>query len=120
MLPRPFDRTLTMQNPSYSEPRIDYKAAHYSADQAGRAELAKDVAALANGIGGVLVLGLAEDRRSSIPSAVTPVELTDGKVRQIRQAIASNLRPTPRIELFTKHDQPGSNQGILLIAVPRS
>ncbi|MCX4427022.1 AlbA family DNA-binding domain-containing protein [Streptomyces mirabilis] len=99
---------------------LDYKGPHYSADQAGRAELAKDVAALANGIGGVLVLGLAEDRRTSIPNAVTPVELTDGKARQIRQTIASNLRPTPRIELFPKHDQPGSIQGILLIAVPRS
>ncbi|MFC9646513.1 helix-turn-helix domain-containing protein [Streptomyces mirabilis] len=99
---------------------LDYKGPHYSADQAGRAELAKDVAALANGIGGVLVLGLAEDRRTSIPNAVTPVELTDGKVRQIRQTIASNLRPPPRIELFPKHDQPGSIQGILLIAVPRS
>lgn len=99
---------------------LDYKATHYSADPAGRAELTKDVAALANGIGGVLVLGLAEDRRSLFPTAVTPVEFTDGKLRQIRQAVASNLRPTPRIELFPKHDQPGSNQGILAIAVPRS
>ncbi|MCX5063823.1 ATP-binding protein [Streptomyces sp. NBC_00452] len=99
---------------------LDYKGPHYNADQAGRTELAKDVAALANGTGGVLVLGLAEDRRTSIPGAVTPVELTDGKLRQIRQAIASNLRPTPRIELFTKPDQSGSNQGILFIAVPRS
>ncbi|QIY68887.1 helix-turn-helix domain-containing protein [Streptomyces sp. RLB1-33] len=108
-------------NPDAKEDEdLDYKAAHYSADQAGRTELAKDVAALANGIGGVLVLGFAEDRRTSIPSAVTPVELTDGKLRQIRQAIASNLRPTPRIELLTKPDQPGSHQGILLIAVPRS
>ncbi|MGY4928564.1 AlbA family DNA-binding domain-containing protein [Streptomyces sp. 900105755] len=102
------------------EEDLDYKGPHYSADQAGRAELAKDVAALANGTGGVLVLGLAEDRQTSVPRAETPVELTDGKLRQIRQAVASNLRPTPRIELFTKPDQPGSNQGILLIAVPRS
>ncbi|MFG2368216.1 helix-turn-helix domain-containing protein [Streptomyces mirabilis] len=79
--------------------------------------MAKDVAALANGIGGVLVLGLAEDRRSLFPTAVTPVELTDGKLWHIRQAVASNLRPTLRIELFTKHDQPGSNQGILVAAV---
>ncbi len=108
-------------NPDAKEDEdLDYKAAHYSADQAGRTELAKDVAALANGIGGVLVLGVAEDRRSLFPTAVTPVELTDGKLRQIRQAVASNLRPTPRIELFAKHDQPGSDQGILLIAVPRS
>ncbi|WP_328698046.1 AlbA family DNA-binding domain-containing protein [Streptomyces sp. NBC_00342] len=99
---------------------LEFKAPHYSADQAGRTELAKDVAALANGTGGVLILGLAEDRSTSIPCAVTPVELTDGKLRQIRQALASNLRPTPRIELFTKPDQLGSNQGILLIAVPRS
>ncbi|MFE2719485.1 helix-turn-helix domain-containing protein [Streptomyces mirabilis] len=110
-----------MDNPDAREDEdLDYKGPHYRADQVGRTELAKDVAALANGIGGVLVLGLAEDRQTSIPKAVTPVELTDKKVRQIRQTVASNLRPTPRIDFFAKPDQPGSVQGILLIAVPRS
>ncbi|MFE7529375.1 helix-turn-helix domain-containing protein [Kitasatospora sp. NPDC057542] len=97
---------------------LDYKVAHYGPEK--KAELAKDVAALANTVGGVLVLGLADDRKSRVPTAVVPVELTDGRLRQIRAVIASNLRPVPRIELMAKQDAPGSTQGILLIAVPRS
>ncbi|MFI2207750.1 helix-turn-helix domain-containing protein [Streptomyces sp. NPDC020192] len=68
---------------------LDYKATHYERDN--KAELAKDIAALAN-----------------------------TRLRQIRAIVASNVRPTPRIELIAKEDAPGSNQGILLIAVPRS
>ncbi|WUH90441.1 ATP-binding protein [Streptomyces sp. NBC_00433] len=97
---------------------LDYKASHYEAEK--KAELAKDVAALANTSGGVLVLGLADDRKSRIPSAVVPVELTDTRLRQIRSIVASNVRPAPRIELIAKENAPGSNEGILLIAVPRS
>lgn len=97
---------------------LDYKATHYEADK--KTELAKDVAAMANTIGGVLVLGLADDRKSRCPTAVVPVELTDGRLRQIRATVASRVRPTPRIELIAKEDAPGSNKGILLIAVPRS
>lgn len=97
---------------------LDYKATHYEKEK--KAELAKDVAALANTIGGVLVLGLADDRKSRIPTAEVPVELTDARLRQIRATVASNVRPAPRIELIAKEDAPGSNQGILLIAVPRS
>ncbi|MFD5559046.1 AlbA family DNA-binding domain-containing protein [Kitasatospora griseola] len=103
---------------AFEDEDLDYKSIHYAPDK--KAELAKDVAAMANTIGGVLVLGLAEDRKSRCPSAVVPVELTDGRLRQIRATVASNLRPAPRIELIAKEDSPGSNQGILLIAVPRS
>ncbi|MGW4984567.1 AlbA family DNA-binding domain-containing protein [Streptomyces mirabilis] len=97
---------------------LDYKATHYEKEK--KSELAKDVAALANTIGGVLVLGLADDRKSRIPTAVVSVELTDTRLRQIRATVASNVRPAPRIELIAKEDAPGSNQGILIIAVPRS
>ncbi len=103
---------------AFEDEDLDYKSIHYAQDK--KTELAKDVAAMANTIGGVLVLGLAEDRKSRCPSAVVPVELTDGRLRQIRATVASNLRPAPRIELIAKEDAPGSNQGILLIAVPRS
>jgi pimeloyl-ACP methyl ester carboxylesterase len=106
-------------NPDAAEGEdLDFKAAHYSPER--KTELAKDVAALANTIGGVLVIGLADDRKSRVPTAAVPVELTDGRLRQIRQTLASNLRPTPRIKLIPKQDSPGSNEGILLIAVGRS
>jgi len=106
-------------NPDAAEGEdLDFKAAHYSPEK--KTELAKDFAALANTIGGVLVIGLADDRKSRVPTAAVPVELTDGRLRQIRQTLASNLRPTPRIELIPKQDSPGSNEGILLIAVGRS
>ncbi|MEV2235837.1 hypothetical protein AB0H69_45810 [Streptomyces phaeochromogenes] len=45
-------------NPEAAEAEdLDYKRPHYASDDKGREELAKDVAALANHRGGVLVLG---------------------------------------------------------------
>ena len=71
---------------------LDYKQANYAADDKGREELAKDVAAFANYLGGVLVLGMAE--AGGIPSKAFDVELHDRHERQIGQVIASNVAPS--------------------------
>ncbi|MYW20990.1 hypothetical protein GT039_36855 [Streptomyces sp. SID2955] len=62
---------------------LDYKRAHYGPDDKGREELAKDVAALANHRGGVLVLGMAEAK--GVPSRVFDVDLDDHHLRRIRR-----------------------------------
>lgn len=47
---------------------LDYKQQHYGSDAKSREELAKDVAALANHIGGILIIGMAESR--GVPSRI--------------------------------------------------
>lgn len=97
---------------------LDYKRAHHSADDRGREELAKDVAAFANHAGGLLVLGMAEDK--GVPSKVFDVDLDDRHLRHIRQVVANNTAPPVRYEAIAVPNPEAPATGFLLLAVPRS
>ncbi|MFB8247291.1 helix-turn-helix domain-containing protein [Streptomyces sp. NPDC055952] len=97
---------------------LDYKRAHYSADDKGREELAKDVAAFANHTGGLLVLGMAEDK--GVPSKVFDVDLDDRHLRHIRQVVANNTAPPVPYEAIAVPNPEALGTGFLLLAVPRS
>jgi hypothetical protein len=97
---------------------LDYKRAHYSADDRGREELAKDIAAFANHTGGLLVLGMAEDK--GVPSKVFDVDLDDHHLRHIRQVVANNTAPPVPYEAIAVPNPEAPATGFLLLAVPRS
>jgi hypothetical protein len=62
-----------------------------------RRELTKDVAALANSGGGVLVIGVDEDKQARARS-VSDVSLSDQHKRWIESTVASDMFPRPIIE----------------------
>ena len=64
---------------------LDFKREHHDDPD----ELAKDVAALANDIGGVLVLGVADDKAEA--SFANPVDISDDKQRHITTVINSRF-----------------------------
>lgn len=97
---------------------LDYKQQHYGGEPKHREELAKDVAALANHLGGVLVIGMAESR--GIPSRAFDVDLDDQHIRDLQQRIASSTAPPVQWEPFLKENPGNPGHGFLLIAVPRS
>ncbi|MGW9211236.1 AlbA family DNA-binding domain-containing protein [Embleya sp. NPDC055664] len=97
---------------------LDYKQAHYTAAPESREELAKDVAAFANHLGGVIVIGVAGAR--GVPSKAFDVELDDAHVRDLQQRIASSTAPPVRWEPFRKPNPADPGRGMLLLAVPRS
>jgi hypothetical protein len=97
---------------------LDYKQEHYTTDPKSREELAKDVAAFANHLGGVIVIGMAEHR--SVPSRAFDVELSDAHLRDLQQRIASTTAPPIRWEPLPKENPANPGHGFLLIAVPRS
>ncbi|MFF9409817.1 helix-turn-helix domain-containing protein [Streptomyces anandii] len=97
---------------------LDYKRAHYSADDRGREELAKDIAAFANHTGGLLILGMAEDK--GVPSKVFDVDLDDRHLRHIRQVVANNTAPPVPYEAISVPNPGAPGTGFLLLAVPRS
>ncbi|MGA5114920.1 RNA-binding domain-containing protein, partial [Streptomyces pseudogriseolus] len=106
-------------NPEAAEAEdLDYKRAHYGPDDKGREELAKDVAALANHRGGVLVLGMAEAK--GVPSRVFDVDLDDHHLRRIRQVVANNTAPPVPYEPIRVSNPDSEGTGFLLLAVPRS
>lgn len=97
---------------------LDYKRSHYATDDKGREELAKDVAAFANHTGGLLILGMAENK--GVPSMVFDVDLDDTHLRRIRQTIANNTAPPVSYEPIPVPNPSSPNAGFLLLAVPRS
>ncbi|MFI6341414.1 helix-turn-helix domain-containing protein [Streptomyces sp. NPDC050535] len=97
---------------------LDYKREHYGNGDEAREELAKDVAAFANHTGGLLVLGMAENK--GVPSKVFDVDLDDRHLRHSRQVIANNTAPPVPYEAIPVHNPVAPGTGFLLLAVPRS
>lgn len=97
---------------------LDYKRDHYRKDDCGREELAKDIASFANRSGGLLVLGMAENK--GVPSKVFDVDLDDAHLRHIRQVIAASTAPPIPYDAIPVHNPDAPGTGFLLLAVPRS
>ncbi|WP_372669800.1 AlbA family DNA-binding domain-containing protein [Amycolatopsis kentuckyensis] len=102
---------------------LDFKAEDsYTSKPAGLDELAKDVTALANAQGGLLVIGIVEDDQGNA-AALKPLDITKsddliGKMEQGLRARVAPLYPAVAIRAVEDHDTPG--RGVLLIGVPRS
>src|SRR4051812_25208113 len=54
---------------------LEFKEVLYGASDADKRELVADIAALANGVGGILVLGIREEDGAA--AALSPVDLSD-------------------------------------------
>jgi hypothetical protein len=98
---------------------LEFKSTLYSRDEKGKSELAKDVAAMANDRGGVILIGIGEDPPGEAAS-LSPVAFTDEEERRIRQVVASSVAPLPDLSLIRigTRDDPG--RGVYGILVPAS
>lgn len=98
---------------------IDYKI-KYEMDADGRAELAKDIAAFANAIGGLLVIGVA-DNKTALPVKVLDTTANDQFLRWIRETAAAKIMPLPTFDLRAlQNPTADSGTGIVLVGIPRS
>ncbi|MGM5066612.1 AlbA family DNA-binding domain-containing protein [Rhodococcus qingshengii] len=96
---------------------LDWKQAHYSNEEKGKNELAKDVAAMANGVGGLIVIGIAEqDGRAAASSTVA---LGDGEASRMRQVLAGRIRPF-LVGVAIRPVHLAEDSGYYVISVPRS
>lgn len=95
---------------------LDFKKAHYQGPGAGL-EFGKDVASLANGKGGALILGIDEKNRIAV--ALTPVELSDNRERTMQQWVAEKVVPAATFTLQRVEAKP-TGVGYYIVAVPRS
>lgn len=108
-------------NPEAAEAEdLDYKQELLADTPEKKEELAKDVAAFANHIGGVLVVGMADAR--GIPSKVMDADCSDRLRRHIQQVVAANTAPPVRLDMrpVANPDPDADGRGFLLIAIPRS
>lgn len=84
-----------------------------------RHELCKDVSALANSAGGLIVIGVAE--RSGRAEKIIPVALKDSRRLLIRDTIFSQVTPLlPGVEVGHLPSPDSPAEGLVLIFVPSS
>jgi len=84
-------------------------------------EFAKDVAAMANGAGGLIVYGVSEVRRTSAARELIDIgEVDQAKEKSLRQAAYSAVRPAIVNLSIERLESPESNRRALAIRVPAS
>lgn len=98
---------------------LDFKAGLYGSAEKGKKDLAADVAALANSAGGLLILGIAEDKQARA-AAAPGVPISDDEIRRIHQITASHVAPLPIFDVLPVGNPAEPGHGFLVIAVPAS
>lgn len=98
---------------------LDFKRDHYGNGESERRDAAKDVAALANSGGGVLLIGIAEDERGCA-SELTPVPISDDDLVRHRQLVASFIAPFADFRTHTVTSPEDPALGVVVIEVSAS
>ncbi|MGW6487137.1 AlbA family DNA-binding domain-containing protein [Streptomyces sp. NPDC055056] len=112
-----------LRNPSAAESGdLDYKGGQYGKGTEEAGELAKDVGALANAGGGTLILGLREDKATSIPQHTNPEPLTDQLRKNYRETLVLRLDPPVACDIHFVPEDPAAARpsGLVVISVPPS
>ncbi|TGE93110.1 hypothetical protein C9417_27005 [Rhizobium sp. SEMIA 4088] len=99
--------------------QLEFKRDHYGRKDEDRREFAADVSAMANAVGGYLVIGL--DERNGIASDVSGVATPDpdGLVRAVSDTIRTSFEP-PILEFRVKWIAIEGERGVLVIKMARS
>ena len=98
---------------------LDFKEALYGASESNKRSLAVDVAAMANTLGGLVILGVAEDDQARAVS-VPGVALSDDEVSRMRQIVAGQVMPMPAFDIRQLEDPATPGRGCLVVMVPPS
>ena len=97
---------------------LDWKRALPGDD--GLDEFAKDVAAMANALGGLLVYGVAEKRGVGTAESLSLFEVSETDIRRLRSTVFTRIQPAVTGVKFLElnsGEEPGS---VLVVSVPAS
>jgi hypothetical protein len=101
---------------------LDFKSedSYTTSGPGGLDELAKDVTALANARGGLIIIGIIEDSQGCAES-LSEVAVSDKKIGQMYNGLRARVVPyLPDIWISNLEMVTGSGKGYVLIAVPGS
>jgi Putative DNA-binding domain len=97
---------------------LDWKAALPHREEAD--EFAKDVAAMANTVGGLIVYGVAEERGTGRAKSMQSVDISESAQRRLRALAASRIHPPVLgldiVPLSSDDGQPA----LLILSIPQS
>jgi hypothetical protein len=97
---------------------LEFKQQLYGASDGSKRDLAGDVAALANTVGGLLVIGVRDV--DGVVAGLAPVELSEGEELRMRQIVASLVAPHPSMKVHRVVSRADADRGYYLLEVPRS
>jgi Schlafen, AlbA_2 len=99
--------------------RLEFKRDHYGRTDEAKREFAADVSAMANALGGYLLVGVAEE--NGMASKIVGVEEKDPDklVRTVTQSIRASIEP-PIPDVRVRWVEIGARRGVLMIQVHRS
>ncbi|GII96343.1 hypothetical protein Ssi02_65740 [Sinosporangium siamense] len=99
---------------------LDYKERVHAKNEEQKVEFCKDVVAMANDRGGILVIGVKEDGQRAVPEEVTKVDVGDSEQRRLHDVLL-NLSPHPlQVDILAVEDPDDPGHGVLLVVVERS
>ena len=101
---------------------LDFKRedSYTTSGPGGLDELAKDVTALANARGGLIIIGIVEDSQGCAES-LSDVAVSDNKIVQMYNGLRARVVPyLPDVWIDDRETAAGSGRGYVLIAVPGS
>jgi hypothetical protein len=98
---------------------LDFKRLLYGSDAKGTSDVSGDVAAMANSGGGVVVLGM-EDDKDAKAIALTPVAISDVEERRMRELVATHVIPFPTWDVVPVRLASDASRGYYLLAVASS
>ena len=96
---------------------IDFKQSLYGNSDSEKRALAGDVAAMANSIGGVLILGIGE--RDGAATELSPVSIAEEEAIRMRQILGGLVSPLPDVNIVSVPSSEPT-RGYWIIEIPRS
>jgi hypothetical protein len=97
---------------------LEFKQQLYGSADSEKRDLAGDVAAMANTVGGVIVLGISETDGAA--TGLYPVALSEAEELRMRQVVTGLVAPAPQFTIYRVEQAAGTPSGFYLLAVPRS
>lgn len=99
---------------------LDYKEFVHARKEERKVEFCKDVIAMANYRGGILLVGVKEDGQRAVPENVTKVDVREGERLRFK-SILLNTAPHPLPADVVALEDPGDRgRGVLLVVVEQS
>ena len=103
--------------------QLEYKAAAALVNNTHHKDIAKDVSAMANASGGVIVYGVKEHNtaeKKHLPEAITPIKRNEFSKERLEQIINSNI--SPKIEGIVIHPitLEQANEVAYVVEIPQS
>lgn len=101
---------------------LEYKSSFAMENPKWKEELAKDVSAMANANGGIIIYGIREKEGGnghSVPSEVLPISYKDMSKDKLSQLLSSNIRPiVENVEITVVPFD--DNSGCFIVEIPQS